>query len=178
MTSPAEFRVETPLHRSSHAYSTPHATAANHWPDANVSPRDVVCGGLTSAESDHSIFRTPLSPTPTIRAILPRSPPPTSTFTQITMLYSTRVIVPVNGFLPYGGRRVRVTSSTNSPPSPQTQTWRHISIVEQLALMVTPRSRLQAVPLTRSHPLLRDSYESKSGLGAVPLQSCDANRPY
>ncbi|KAJ7051432.1 hypothetical protein C8F01DRAFT_640228 [Mycena amicta] len=78
--------------------------------------------------------------------------PPTPAFTQTTMLYSTRAIVPANGFLPYGGRRVRAPPSSEAstrspgPSSTQTQARRHISIVEQLALMVIPTSRLQAIP--------------------------------
>ncbi|KAJ7051429.1 hypothetical protein C8F01DRAFT_640188 [Mycena amicta] len=144
--------------------------SAKHF---NVSPRNVICGGLTTASSssawsDHTASSARPSTNPTNPPLYEQSlltlhndhPPHIEIHPDHHALLH---LVPVNGFLPYGGRRVRAPpssdSSTRPPSSTQTQARRHISIAQQFALMVIPTSRLQGVPMTRSHPLLRDSHE-------------------
>ncbi|KAJ7058909.1 hypothetical protein C8F01DRAFT_1255324 [Mycena amicta] len=99
-------------------------------------------------------LRTSTSPLPT--------PLPTTHYPP-TMLCSTRAIVPPNGFVPYGGRRVAVAVAPSpSCPSFPEPTGRRSSVVELLVAIVVPKAK--AEPLRRQ----RAYQNSPTTDGSIP----------
>ncbi|KAJ7060071.1 hypothetical protein C8F01DRAFT_208170 [Mycena amicta] len=104
-------------------------------------------------------------------------PPPTPLS---TMIYSARAIVPPNGFIPYGGRRVAVPPSSSSPNPAR----RRSSVVQLLADILPVVRTAKAEPLRRqraqqgspSMDACSPHVAQMKALGGVPLCRQRAHR--
>ncbi|KAJ7059853.1 hypothetical protein C8F01DRAFT_1084313 [Mycena amicta] len=93
------------------------------------------------------------------------------------MLCSTRAIVPPNGFLPYGGRSVAVSSS--SPSSSPNPARRRSSILDIVPVRRTPKAeplRLRRQRARQGNPPPHAAPVKPEVLGGVPMSRQRAHR--